>query len=40
MKLLNTKLAAVNLKFLISEAHVAAVISYGPKTAHLLGVGI
>ena len=29
MKLLNTKLAAVNLKFHISEAQVAAVISYG-----------
>ena len=29
MKLLNTKLAAVNLIFLIIEAQVAAVISYG-----------
>ena len=29
MKLLNTKLAAVNLKFLISDAQVAAAISYG-----------
>ena len=29
MKLLNTKLAAANLKFHISEAQVAAVLSYG-----------
>ena len=29
MKLLNTKLTAVNLKFFISEAQVATVISYG-----------
>ena len=29
MKLLNAKLTAVNLKFHISEAQVATVISYG-----------